>query len=429
MRVLVPGGYGLIGTEICRALLAESHEVTVLGRSATVAARVLPDLPFHQSDVSKLTLPQNWEVLEGFDAVVNCSGALQDGPDDNLQALHVTAMQALGRACAQRGIQIVQISAAGASAEASTYFMRSKAQGDAALLASGVQVTVLRPGLVLAQSSYGGSTLLRMLASVPLVQPLAMAQAQIQCVGARDVTQAVLQALHGALPAGQVYDLVEDQPHSLSQVVAAHRRALGLPPARMDITLPDWMVRIIGRLADGLGHLGWRSPLRSTALTTLQDGVRGDPTAWRAQHGPLPDLPKILHTLHLGTEHRQSARMALMMPIAVTLLALFWMVSGMIGVISLEAASAHLQAAGWPAPLARLSVLFWSAVDLALGCAILYRPTAQRACLGMIAVSLLYLIMASVVTPAVWLDPLGPLVKVLPAVGLAAITHSLLERR
>jgi uncharacterized membrane protein len=65
----------------------------------------------------------------------------------------------------------------------------------------------------------------------------------------------------------------------------------------------------------------------------------------------------------------------------------------------------------------------------ALGCAILYRTTAQRACLGMIAGSLLYLKMASVVTPDMWLDPLGPLGKVLPAVGLAAITHSLLERR
>ena len=38
--------------------------------------------------------------------------------------------------------------------------------------------------------------------------------------------------------------------------------------------------------ADALGRLGWRSPLRSNALTALSDEVLGNPAPWRAAGGP-----------------------------------------------------------------------------------------------------------------------------------------------
>lgn len=47
----------------------------------------------------------------------------------------------------------------------------------------------------------------------------------------------------------------------------------------------------------------------------------------------------------------------------------------------------------------------------------------------MAAVSLIYLAAASAVTPQMWADPLGPLVKVLPGLLLALITHQLLQER
>ena len=76
-----------------------------------------------------------------------------------------------------------------------------------------------------------------------------------------------------------------------------------------------------------------------------------------------------------------------------------------------------------------VAVVLWSAVDLALGAAILWRPWAARACLAMVAVSLIYMASAAVLTPALWLDPLGPMVKVLPGVVLSLITHQLLQPR
>lgn len=430
MTILVPGAYGLIGVAVAHRLQKAGHRVIAAGRNARTAARVLPDLPFRPCDMATLTAPAAWSpLLTDVDAVVNCAGALQDGPQDDLEAVHHHALAALGAAAAQAGLRVVQVSAAGAVPEAATAFLSSKARGDLALAGSGADHVILRPGLVLARGAYGGTMLLRMLATFPVVQPLALARSQIQTVGLDDLAQACLYAVDDALPDQAVFDLVEDRPHSLEEVIAAHRHALGLPPARWRIELPSWSLQVVAAGADVLARLGWRSPLRSTALQVLRDGVTGDPAAWRAAIGPMHNMQDTLQQAGLGAEHRLQARAALLMPMAVAVLAVFWALSGIIGLWQITPAAAHLTAIGWSETLARGSVAFWGVVDLLLAAAILYRPLAQRACLGMIAVSVIYLGSASLLTPAFWADPLGPMVKVLPAVMLAWITHTLLENR
>ena len=56
---------------------------------------------------------------------------------------------------------------------------------------------------------------------------------------------------------------------------------------------------------------------------------------------------------------------------------------------------------------------------VALGAAVLVRRWAGAACIGMIVLALAYLGAASLFTPALWADPLGPLLKVIPATAAA----------
>ncbi|WP_432449515.1 SDR family oxidoreductase [Aliiroseovarius marinus] len=429
-RVLVLGAYGLIGAEVTRHLLAQGHDVTCLGRSSRAALKAFPDVPWVIRDMTEMCAEQDWhDVLADMDAVVNCAGALQDGPRDHLQAVHVDAISALARVAAARNIQIVQISAAGVSDTASTAFFRTKAAGDQALLGSGGPVVILRPGLVLAPQSYGGTALIRQLAAFPLVQPLALKATPIQTVSVKDVALGVQHALAGRLPDRSVLDLVEPEAHSLAKVVAAHRHWLGVAPARLTIAAPRWALGGIGKLADALGRLGWRSPLRTTAIEVLKDGVRGDPDPYRALIGDVTPLHKTLAGFESSGLHVLKARLAWFVPLGIAILSLFWMLSGVVGIISVGAAAEVLTRVGWPMWMAKLSVLFWAAVDLALGAAILYRPWVQKALLGMFLTCAIYLISASVVTPGLWLDPLGPLVKILPIMLVIALMSPLLEDR
>lgn len=429
-KVLVLGAYGLIGAEVVQALNAAGFAPVAAGRNAKASASRLPTTPFVALDMARLTEAQDWDAyLENTQCVVNCAGALQDGAGTNLEALHHHAVAALAAAAAKRGVSVVQISAIGAELDSPIAFLSSKARGDAALLASGTKATVFRPGLVLAQGSYGGTALIRLLAAVPIIQPLALPKARMQCVSARDVAHAVVKAVKGEVPHGQCFDLVEPQAPTLQEIIAAHRDSLGFSAVRHTWVAPTWMITLTGKISDVLGHWGWRSPLRSTATQVLERNLTGDPHPWSQYAKPLASLHEILQGLHLGPEHRLQARMALLMPICVATLSLFWMISGLMGFVSLSQAAAHLETKGWATGLARASVLFWSCIDIGLGLALLWRPLAQKACLGMIAVCGLYLGLSTLFTPGMWLDPLGPLVKIAPAALLSLVTWALLEER
>ena len=427
---LVLGAYGFIGASITRSLTAQGAQVTGMVRNPKTGARVLPGVKLVQGDLRDLLSAQDWQgFLTDFDVVVNCAGALQDGPQDDLEAVHHTAIAALATACAQADIAIVQISAIGAEPDAATDFMRTKAAGDAALRASDARVWVLKPGLVIGQSDYGGTALLRMLSAIPWVQPLAYPDTPVQCVGMDDLCQAVTQAIRTDLPTGS-YDLVEDTPHPLREVVSETRRWLGFPVARFVLKVPSVLTKAVASVADLLGYAGWRSPLRSTAMTVMAEGVTGDPEPYRAASGrPIASLRQIYDGLACGPAHRLSARMSLLMPVTLAVLSLFWVMSGLMGLINLTQAAEVLIRAGWSMGWAKTSVVFWSFVDIALGLGLLWRPWAARVCLAQAGVALFYLIAATITVPMLWADPLGPLVKILPALLLPLFARTLLETR
>ena len=430
MRVLVLGGYGLIGLEIVRALGRDGHEVIGFGRSEATGRRLAPDVAWRTGDLRRLTKAEDWAGhLAGIDAVVNAAGALQDGPRDDLRAVHDTAIRALVAACERQGVgRFVQISAPGAVGEARTAFLATKAAGDAAVRASALAWTVLKPGLVIAAGAYGGTTLLRMLAAFPVVQPIVLADARVQTVAGSDVAEAVRAVLAGDVPARRDYELVEDGVHSLGGVVAAVRRWTGRAQARQ-VELPRWLGFAMARGADLAGWFGWRSPLRTTALKALADGVTADAESWRAAGGfPLKSLEQTLAALPATAQERTFGRAQLVFPVLLLTLAGFWLASGLIGLWQREAAEAVL-AGRMGQPMAQALVGAGIVADLLIGVGLLFRTWVRRAAWASILVSLGYLAAGTVVTPELWADPLGPFVKVFPAMALALAVAALVEDR
>lgn len=426
--ILVLGAYGLIGAEVFKALKSDGHRVVPLGRNFDTASRVLPTENWIIQDIAGLTNAQQWKlILEDVDFVVNCAGALQASRFDDLDNLHHHAIAALAKACLELDIGLIQISAVGAKHAADTEFLASKGRGDDSIRTHMKRYWIFCPGLVLSHTAYGGTQLIRMIAAVPFIQPIAFGASKVQTIAVDDVALAVVRAVRGDLPVGLECDLVEANAHSLRDIVLGYRNWLGFPKARAIVTIPKWSIRMMAPLADALGYLGWRSPLRSTSVSVLENGVLGahDPSVLKHTKS----LNETLAGFPATVEDRLFARMALLMPLVVGLLSLFWVASGVIGILRVNTATTVLTDIGWPSVLASASVLFWAVVDILLGCAILQRKYSKSATLGMVLVSLLYLLFASIFAPNLWLDPLGPLVKILPGIGLALVVRVLLESR
>ena len=77
MRVLVLGGYGFIGQEVCRRLLAHGYEVIALGRSLEHGRKALPQAQWRSADIATLTTPELWSPL-----LAGAEVLWQTGPQD-----------------------------------------------------------------------------------------------------------------------------------------------------------------------------------------------------------------------------------------------------------------------------------------------------------------------------------------------------------
>lgn len=433
MRILILGGYGLIGLSVVRHLLVQGHQISGLGRNTTAAARQLPGVQWVEADMSALVEPGSWNrILQQTrpEIIVNCAGALQDGLRDTVASVHFTSIKALIGDCEKFGIRhFIQISAAGASLQSNTTFMRTKAQADSALQDAEFDWTIFRPGLVLAEQAYGGSALLHALAAFPIVQPVAFAGRPIQTVSATDIAIAVEQVILGKTQTGTAYDLVEEKPHTLAETLSSIRSWMGLAPAQR-ISIPVWLIKTTACCADMLGWLGWRSPLRSTAIAELDAGVTGNPAPWRAQTGQaLNSLSETLGTMPATIQIRTYARIFFLKPVIIATLCLFWLLSGIIALANVEAAIHVFTSRSLSAGLAAFTVYAGITADIAVGCAIVVKKTSTLAAKAMIAITLAYLAGGTILMPDLWADPLGPLVKAIPAMMLALTALALADER
>jgi len=430
VRVLVLGGYGLLGSAITRRLIQDGHIVTGLGRTAKKGAGLIPQARWIGADIAKLTRAENWQAhLRDIDIVVNASGALQTGLRDNVAAVQYDAMRALFQACEDGAVsQLIQISAPDVGLTSSTEFYRTKAKADTELKASSLNWVIFRPGLVISPHAYGGTSLMRMLAAFPFVQPIILAKAPIQTVSIEDVSFAVSRAINETL-SGIDVDLVEADTQTLGALTLAFRKWLGFKAPKAVLELPLWIGKLIARFADILGWLGWRSALRTTSLKVLENGVKGQSKPWADISGqrakPLSDT---LEALPSTLQERIFARASLAFPFLLLILSGFWIVSGLIGMTQKSAAVKTLQGVVEPA-MALAFVQLGSLADIAIGAALLFRPLTRLACLAGIGLSLGYLLASAIYTPHLWSDPLGPMVKVFPAIALAVIISALMEER
>ncbi|ANK86439.1 DoxX family protein [Rhizobium sp. N1314] len=269
---------------------------------------------------------------------------------------------------------------------------------------------------------HGGSSLIRALAAFPLALPLVHAESPVETLSVDDVAEAVSRAVSGDLR-GDIVPAA-DEVLTLADLVRLHRQWLGLPPASV-IALAPWIARPVTWLADVTGLLGWRSPLRSTAMTVMSEGVKSA----KGESGlAATSAAATLAANPSGVQDLWFARLYLLKPLVISGLSAFWLLSGLIPLPVVPKASAHFLPF-MPEAGATALTLVTCLIDIALGAAVLVRPLARRALLGMLAVSLAYLTGGTLLEPALWLDPLGPLVKVLPSILLTLTALATLDER
>jgi uncharacterized protein YbjT (DUF2867 family) len=249
LSVCILGGTGFLGTRLVARLIKDGHQVTVLSRDREQHKHllVLPGLTLENCDVYEEA--QLSERFRGKDVVINLVGILNERGfgGQGFRRAHVELTQGVLQAGRSAGVaRLLHVSALKAAVDAPSYYLRSKGEAERLIREEGAALdwTILKPSVMFGPGDSFLNRFAGLLASVPLVLPLARPNARFQPVFVDDVIDAMLRCLHGGASSRQTYELGGPQIYTLREIVALVAKITGR--RRWIIGLPDFAARLQG---------------------------------------------------------------------------------------------------------------------------------------------------------------------------------------
>ena len=430
-HIAVLGANGLIGNAVTHDLKQRGFEAIGYARRFTPAQRAALAGRAVETPLLSLSPEALAGLLNGADLVVNTVGILQGAESD---AVHREFAARLAAVCAAAPRKLlVHLSVPGREEDDRTLYSRTKRQGERAIAASGAPYVILRPGFVIAKAAYGGGALIRALAALPLELPEPERHSSFAATAVSDLCKTVAHIASrwrsGDKDWEKTWDVMEESPGTVGDIVAAFRSHIGGTGSWL--VLQGWMLSLGATAGDMAAWLGWKPPIRSTAIQEMRRGVRGDPQLWMDETGLVPlSARDALSATPATVQEKWFARLYLLKALALVTLVIFWCVSGGIALtLGFAAARRILLDQGFSFGLAHGLTIASSLLDISIGLLIAVRATARIGLIAGILLSLGYMIGAAVLTPNLWIEPLGALVKTGPAIVLMLFCLAILDDR
>lgn len=219
-KLVVSGGNGFIGTEICRIAVQNDHEVAAFGRtgrpSLTPAQHPwTQEVEWRAADVFE---PETWrDLLEEADAVVHCVGTIWERPEQDITFPRVNANAALlaADAAEEAGASaFVFLSVRDNPPFVDDAFLVAKRRAEREIPSEhpSLRFVSLQPNLVFGPRQVGTPTLAALFDRLKEMGPHPYASREgrplpVQLVAATAVQAAVSPSLEGTLTVDQIADV------------------------------------------------------------------------------------------------------------------------------------------------------------------------------------------------------------------------------
>jgi len=421
MHILITGASGFIGSHLARHLRAQGHTIIAGTRNSQHWQAMLPMYTWIAVDFMRDLQAEVWlPRLTQVDLVINTVGIIAERGSQNFREIQTLAPQALFSACAQRGVKVIQISALGADdPKLGTRFLHSKRLADDWLWNSGCESLILYPSIVIGRG--GASTaLFEQLSALPVIPVIGDGRQRINPIHIEDMCRVIAHLVDHWPPDRQRHQLAGPQVLSIIEFHGLLRRRLGMGKPRF-LYLPPSLIHSLIRL---IRPLPLQAPINEETLTLLSESRTPAPTYTEVPIRPIAQAlaqEPVTHAEILGL-HLANLRPALFASIA-----FIWIFTGITSAIfDLPSGYALMRTGGIEGRLATISIYAGALLDLILGLLMVFNIWRRPVYLLQIGLMLGYMALATVIVPAQWLHPFGPLTKNLPliiATGLLWLTE------
>ena len=251
MHVLVTGGTGFVGRNLCEELASRGHEVTALSRH--------PDEKPTPAGVETVEGDvEDYDSLVGpvaaADAVVNLVALSPlfkpKGGNERHFEVHLDGTKNVVRAMEEHGVdRLVQMSFQGASPDSTVSALRAKGEAELVVKASDLDWTILRPSVIFGD---GGEFIgFTKLLTTPYVTGLpGGGKTRFQPIWISDMVKIMADSLEDDRHVHQSYDIVGPDKLTLADVTELAYAADGKPVTILPIPMP--LARFALRIADPL---------------------------------------------------------------------------------------------------------------------------------------------------------------------------------
>jgi len=293
--ILVVGASGFVGRRIAQALLTGGHAVRCLARDpakvqdlATLGCEVV------KGDISGLESMKR--ALDSIQAVYVAIHTLSPQPastaDQRFMAVELTGLQNIVMACQAHGARrLIYVTSLGITADASSEWLRERWRAEQFLLCSGLDVTVIRPGMIVGVGGRGFG-MVGSQAKKAVAVGLGGRQ-KMRSIAIDDLTYYLVSVLDEPRAHGQCYDVGNDDVMTNSEMIDAAAEVLGRRhPTKLKIP-----PTLLGALAPFIERMG---KLPRGAIKGLVDSLEAD-----ASGDPMPIrsiLPRALLSFRQATE-------------------------------------------------------------------------------------------------------------------------------
>lgn len=244
--VTVFGGSGFVGRHVVRALAKRGFRIRVAVRRPDLAGHLQPLGTVGQIHAiqANLRYPDSVDAaLSGASAAINLVGILAEGSRQRFASVQAQGAGTVARAAARQGVlQLIHVSAIGADLHSQSEYARSKAQGEAAILATFPQAVILRPSIIFGPEDGFFNLFAGLAQLLPVLPLIGGGHTRFQPVFVGDVAEALANSLEGKARLGTVYELGGPEIRSFRELLEMLLQEIGRP--RVLVPLPFALARL-----------------------------------------------------------------------------------------------------------------------------------------------------------------------------------------